>query len=93
MTSFLKNRTLVSREEAAKQTTRLPDPFVYVIPNGELNRTGEYSVGIMMLNKKSIYASFGYNPSLNYTLRIFESNCKVWDDDVKEWSTKGCRVS
>ena len=92
MTRFLRNHTFLSREEGAKQKAKLPDPFTYVISNGELNRTGEYYVGLKALNRNEIYSKFGYVPVLNYTLRIFETKCKTWDDDLKTWSSNGCKV-
>lgn len=88
----LRNHTFPTQDEAARRKSKLPDPFTYVIQNGVLNRTGEYYVGLKALNWLNIYAKLGYTPSLNYTLRIFETKCKFWDDDLKIWSSKGCKV-
>ena len=93
VTQFLRNHTFMTQEEGLKRKAKLPDPFTYVVSNGELNKTGEYYVGLKPLNRLEIYGAFGYTPSLNYTLRVFETKCKVWDDDLKIWTSKGCKVS
>ena len=93
VTQYLRNHTYPTREQGLARKAKLPDPFTYVLPNGDLNRTGEYYIGLKALNTLDIYAKFGYTPSMNYTLRIFETRCKVWDEDLKIWTSKGCKVS
>eukprot|EP00794_Sanderia_malayensis_P014077 gene14077-15546_t len=90
--SYMKNHTFLSNEEASRKSSQLPEHSTYILSNGELNQTGQYYIGLVLLNKDKVYSDFGYIPSLNYSLLIFQSKCKVWNDELKIWSSKGCRV-
>ena len=79
--------------EKAKLMKPLPDPFIRVFTASELNGTGEYHIGIKLTpSRKFIYANYEYNPSMHYTLRIWETVCKIWDEDLETFVTKGCKV-
>ena len=93
VSSYIATYEFPSAEEASKMKKKLPDPFTVVYSNGKLNGTGEYYLGLKMLNKKEIYGQFGYDPPTNYTLRVFESKCKMFDQDTNQWTTNGCYVS
>ena len=79
--------------KAAKDTKRVPDPFIRVFGPSELNGTGMYFIGIKLSpTKKEIFARYQYIPNRNYTLRTWETVCKVWDEDEKVFVTEWCKV-
>lgn len=70
------------------------DPFIKVLGPQDLNGTGMYFIGIKLSpSVKEIFKQFEYIPSMNYTLRTWETVCKVWDEDDKKFVTDWCKVS
>lgn len=78
--------------KAANQT--LPDPFIWLFSTDDLNGTGKYYIGVKMTpSRKDIFAKYEYDPTMEYTLRTWETLCKIWDEEEKAFTTSGCRVA
>ena len=93
VSNIIFNYTLVKLKDA-KLMKKLPDPFIRVFLADDLNGTGEYHIGIKLTpGRNAIFAEYGYNPILNYTIRTWETVCKLWDEELKTFSTDGCVVS
>ncbi|XP_065682979.1 polycystin family receptor for egg jelly isoform X2 [Hydra vulgaris] len=90
--NHLANHSTINLEKA-KLLNSLPDPFIRVFSSIELNGTGEYYIGVKITpSRKDIYGNYEYNPLMSYTLRIWETVCKIWDEELGTFVTKGCKV-
>ena len=76
------------------RTRKVPSSvFHQVVTTAELNGTGSYYIGVRFLPIPSEYRSlYGRDPDLKYSLRMWETQCKVWNDGLNMYSTKGCKV-
>lgn len=54
---------------------------------------GVYWIGVSYLPPPGMPDDALVNVTLNYTLRIFTSQCKYWNEDKNKWMTDGCHVS
>lgn len=49
---------------------------------------GDYYIGVL----PTAYDREAVKTVVNYTFDVICSACYFWDEEVKEWSTKGCQV-
>ena len=54
---------------------------------------GVYWIGVSYLPPPGMPEDALVNSTLNYTLRIFTSQCKYWNEGKNKWMTDGCHVS
>lgn len=54
---------------------------------------GVYWIGVSYLKPPGMPDEALVNTTLNYTLRIFTSQCKYWNEEKNKWMTDGCNVS
>lgn len=69
-----------------------PDPFIHIVSTTQLNGTGQYYIGVQLIQSNSSEENTGAVDVLKYSLRMWEVACKLWDDEKKIYSSDGCKV-
>ena len=60
----------------------------------DLDGTGAYFIGVRLLLTVNKYkALYGKDPVRKYSLRMWEAKCKLWNDELGAYSSKGCKVN
>ena len=72
------------------------EPFTLFLNDSQVFK-GNYYIGLTYLAPPSISVNGlingDINMTVNYTLLMFTSQCKYWDDAANKWKTDGCHVS
>ena len=74
--------------------------YTAFIGNNETKGNGTYYIGVKLaalsegtkLLKKDLYNN-SHAIQVNFTVRVFTTACKYWDQNSSEWRTDGCFVS
>ena len=66
--------------------------YTIFISDKELYK-GVYYIGVSLLMSPGLHENDLINVTVNYTLKIYMSQCKYWSDAKNRWLTDGCHVS
>ena len=63
--------------------------YTLFVSRDQMKGKGEYYIGVW----PSAHGKEEVQTVVNYTFDVICSACYFWDEEVKEWSSKGCQVS
>lgn len=70
-----------------------PEAPYSLFVSDEYLSAGDYFIGVSVLLPPGVNEEALRGIELNYTVRVFTSQCKYWDDARDKWMTDGCHVS